>query len=126
MMVVVWYVPETNTIRYAKTESIKLYELHQLPFASIPSEVAEFGRIRLNRDIEDILINLYLHGVGEIALLRDSGIDRFAFLYDESDLERLIKVVPELGEIINYSLETFHKNQNETQTSFHIQLLQRP
>ncbi|WP_048160221.1 hypothetical protein [Thermococcus sibiricus] len=102
MKIIVWYVMESKTLRYIIAENIQITRRNNIDLIELPngaSSVISSGRIRTNARTEDVLIELCLAGVGEVVLLREAGIDRIAFIYDDFELDRVFTEVPELRTI---------------------------
>jgi len=115
MEIIVWYIPESKTLRYIIAESIQIIRRNNIDFVELPNGVngvVNSGRIHTNVRTEKVLIELCLAGVGEVALLREAGIDRVAFIYEASELDRVIAEIPELRAI---GLE--NKNTNPVEST---------
>jgi len=99
MKVMVWYIPESKTLRYVVASDIQITRRNNIDFVELPSGVdvvISSGRVHADVRAEKVLIGLYLSDVGEIVLLREAGIDRIAFIYDNSELDTVIAAIPEL------------------------------
>ena len=99
MKVILWYVPESETLRYIIADDIQITRRNNIDFVELPngvSTVVDSGRVHADLRAEKILIGLYLSDVGEIVLLREAGIDRIAFIYEDSELDAVIAAIPEL------------------------------
>lgn len=99
MKVIMWYVPESETLRYIIADDIQITRRNNIDFVELPngvSTVVDSGRVHADVRAEKVLIGLYLSDVGKIVLLREAGIDRIAFIYEDSELDAVIAAIPEL------------------------------